>query len=190
MRQSRPRGPIKPALPSWAIASFELGYLDADHAFSVEHTVNAGANGKLGTDSENRRVVISGGSVEVHISDFSISQIRLLSCPTELLFTLDHAPFFGSRNHQKQLIRREAIDGTHAKLGQVVNQQILVSFRDPNERQRFCSADRRWSLPKPKPSKVSVVVRGLYSPGNMAQVEGVVTRWPGPVAFQVSFHLV
>ncbi len=187
MRQSRPRQSRGPALPSWAISRFELGYTDKDGAFSVEFTYDTNQNGRVLVDHENRRVLIKDGPIEIHISDFSIEQAQVLTAsPTELLFSLAHAPFFGFRNNHAQLSRAHSINQLHRHLGQAINQQVLLTFRDGAERDRFCEGDRRRGFPKPVHANVAVVVRGLWSAEKMRQVEELCKGMKGPVAFQVS----
>ncbi len=187
MRQSRPRQWQRPVLQNWAITRFGLGYKDRDGAFSVEYSYNLGQHGKLETDPNNRRVIILGGQVELQISDFSIEQISVVgSSPNKVIFTLDYSPFFGSRNLAGQLTRDRAIDPEHASLGQVINRQVLVTFRDGGERQRFCNAERRRGIPKPRFADINLVSRGLFSAAQMRKVEDWMNKLSGPIGFQVS----
>ncbi len=186
MRQSRPRQRERPILQSWAITRFALGCPDKDNTFSVEYSHNLGYSGKLETDPDKRKMIISGGPVEVHISDFAVRKIQILdSHPTELLFTLDHAPFFGTRE-RRQLSRRDSIDLEHATLGQAINRFVLVTFSSSNERHRFCDAERRRSPPKPRHANINLVRRGLYSSTQMSRINQQIKDMPGPIAFQVS----
>lgn len=187
MGQSAPPRAQGRALPSWVITRFELGYTDKDGAFSVEYTYLTTQNGRLLVDYDSRRILIKDGALEIGISDLSVERVLIVgSSTTGLIFSLAHAPFFGIRNNQGQLIRGHAINQSHRHLGQAINQQILVTFRDAGQRAKFCQADRRRGFPNSTVLELSVVVRGLFSAEKMQQVQALYGKMTGPVAFQVS----
>ncbi len=187
MRDSRPQEPTKPALESWSISGFKLGILNSADQFSIRYTHNNGPGAKLESDPDQRRLVIRSGSVEVRISDFSISQIYNVNSGTaDILFLLKYAPFFGTRNGQGQLSRARRLDQQHARLGQLVNRKVLITFRSRAERDRFGSVHQRHTFPKPTPSNIKLAKFEMFSVEAMQKVQTLLKEWPVPVAFQVS----
>lgn len=170
----------------WSITRFGLGYLDDRNNFSIEYTHQLGHQAKLETDPVNRRLVLSGGSIHVWISYFSISSILIVdSSPTEVILSLQHAPFFGRETNNGQLARESWIDSEHASLGQAVNRQVLVAFADGRERRKFCDAHPKAEWPRPVSAPVQLGLDEVYATEEVEPVELGLGKWSVSVALQV-----
>jgi hypothetical protein len=176
-----PRPTGGPAL----VVNLELGYLDQDDNLSIEYTYQFVRIGSLESDNAKRKLIITDASLEVHVPHYSILRIHTLAArPAELLFSLSHAPLFASRGKDGRLVRECAIDGGHAKVGQVVNRQVVVTFRDGEECRRFCEADRRKSYPQPRQSNIQLSSAVYFQEDQMALIKPFMDNSPTPIAFQ------
>lgn len=157
-------------------------------AYSVEWGKVVGREGRIEIDSENRRVaIIFDGKRETQLllPLYSVKQVFAVDAAktqaaTDLVFVLSHAPHIF---HARQ--RQQSIDLEHQRLGQVVNNHILVSFKDSAERISFLD-EPHTGLPQHSRRKLRVVDRYLYAQDKLAPVHRLMQELSSPVAFQVS----